>query len=99
MDANLMCALFNRAAKVSIAYDFGVECKVKDTCAIARVYFAQKLLDLGTDCDGVVTLQNHVDCSSFPEVLPPSPSTQSCPITISELGVVACKDINITVVQ
>lgn len=99
VDANLICAFLNRAAKVSAAYDYSVDCKVKDTCSIARVYFANKLLDLGSDCEDVTKLQNHVDCYSYPTVNPPGPTTQVCPITITEPSVAACSDINITVVQ
>ena len=99
MDANLICAMMNRALKVTNAYDYKVNCTATDACAVARVYFAQKFLDLGADCDENTILEKHVGCNRFPDAEPNVVVTESCAVTITETDPVSCRTVTITVVQ
>lgn len=99
MDANLICAMMNRALKVTNAYDYKVNCTATDACSVARTYFAQKLLDLGVECDETTILEKHVACQSFPSVPPNVVTTESCAVTITEADPVSCRTVAITVVQ
>lgn len=89
----------SRAAKVAKAYDYKTRCGVNDACSVARTYFAQKFLDLGTSCEDVSTLEKHVACVQFPAVLPNSIVYDSCPVTITEAEPTECRAVTITVVQ